>query len=148
MFDNRFPTIEKFSLYRMASAQARTHVNEVERRTGTNAIINTVGDRVVFRFGEKAMGGPFAEQLDRISKWTGGDIDNAVRLINYAKNMTRNEKDAVLAKDDKTEKDNRANDLEKVCEDAKPDVEDHLGHLDRKRRGTQKVISSPKPIGV
>jgi hypothetical protein len=116
-------------------------VREVEARTGTNAIVDTGSGRVVFRYGESA-GGPFSERLDTIRRWHSGDVDDAVYMIQIAKNMSREQKNAVLDREATATKKEDEAALRNVCEEARPDVRNHAAFLDRKRRGVQKVYSA------
>ena len=140
-FDNRFPSLELFHSWRGSSRHVRNCVEEVERRTGTGAIINVDSGRIIFRYGEK-LGGPFAVQMENVERWNGGDVDAAVHVIQYAKNADRYEKDKVVERQEKDEKEGEAKKLQSVCDDAKPDVLDHVAHIDKARRGVAKVISA------
>lgn len=139
MFDNRFPLLERFSAYKGASSHARRCVAEVERRTGTNAIINTRGGRVTFRYGEN-LGGPMGAQLDTISRWSGGDVDDIVRLIQMGK-MSRANKDAIDKDNKAREASEKRSHEERVFDHATPAALDYVAHNDRARRGVQKVTA-------
>ncbi len=140
--DNRFPYLERFSNYRGASKHAQACVTSVEERTGTSAIINMQSGRIIFRYGDN-IGGPLGVPLEHVEHWTGGDVDAAVHTICYAKNASRDEKDKVVSQQDKESKEGEAKQLQSVCDNARPDVVDHAAHLDRARRGTEKVTSLP-----
>lgn len=139
MLDSRFPFVRRFSEV-TASPRLRASVREIERRTGTNAIVNTEAGRVIFRYGD-TMGGPFARSMAEMERWDGGDVDTAVHIIQYAKNAGRDAKDRVVAEQEreKVYEDQAA--MQKVCEDARPDARSHAAFLDRKRRGTASVTA-------
>jgi len=139
MMDNRFPFVCRF-MEVSTSPSVRGYVHEIERRTGTNAIVNVVAGRVIFRYGDK-MGGPFAAQLKDMERWNGGDVDAAVHVIQYAKNADRDDKDKVVSEQEDEKKYQEQAAAQKVCDDARPDVRSHAAFLDRKRRGTAKVTA-------
>lgn len=141
MLDSRFPTVERFDRWRGSSARTRSFASEVASRTGTNAIVNVVTGRVVFRFGESGLGGPFAVCVRDMERWTSGDVDAAVHVINYQRNAGRTERDRELARQAKAERYENEKSVEQVCEDARPDALDHAAYLRRSRRGTRKTIS-------
>lgn len=137
-----FPFLERYSNYRDDNRHVRACVEEVERRTGTEAIINLDSGRLIFRYGDR-LGGPFAIGREEVMRWNGGDVDAAVHVIQYAKNEKPEGKDRVVDRQNKDAKEGEAKQLQSVCDDAKPDVVDHAAHLDRARRGTEKVTSLP-----
>lgn len=142
MLDSRFPSLERLKNWRSASKNAMWCAAQVESRTGTNAIVNVDSGRVIFRFGEESLGGPFGVNIRDMDRWTTGDVDSAVHLINYQRNAGRNEHDRELARQEKAEKDEKQKGIDQACEDARPDALSHAAYLSRERRGTQKVIST------
>lgn len=145
MMDRRYPMIHRISdSAERLGIRVMSSIREVERRTGTNAIINTgarqfENQRVVWRYGDNIYG-PFGVMVSELLRWTGTDVDDAVRMIQMGK-MERDEKDRIALQNTRREASEKVSEQERVLNDATPNVVDYVAHNDRARRGVQKVIA-------
>lgn len=137
--DSRFPTLKRPGECRdLFNQNGRGYMREVERRTGTTAIVNTAGiGRVIFRYGMN-ISGPLAVSIPELNAWNGGHCDAAVKYIQMGK-LSREEKDAIAEQNKRSEDSDRESFEERVLAGAEPNARDYVAHKDRERRGVAKV---------
>lgn len=146
--DRRYPhihhVIDAPGLSETARAAAHGFANAVCLRAMCNCGFNTrtgglfffwgTLDRPIFEFAFR----PKANGLRPVGQ---NDVEDAVALIQRIGKTTPEEKDRIVAQNDKSDKEAVAQSRRKFLADRRPGVKERLSYRDRERRGTQKVIS-------
>jgi hypothetical protein len=147
-FDIRYPFLHRLHSAPILSTQERREAERIAKRlhdnTGLSCAFNAyTGD--LFFYYRSPHGGPFSmPYYDAVTKscrkYSDAEIGDYIKLARYGQ-MSVAEKEAIAARNKKIMDSMEMGKIEKHTEDRAPDVKDYADFLNKRRRGTQKVMS-------
>jgi hypothetical protein len=149
IFDNRYPHMLPVDrplpgLDAMERHAVRAFSRAVETRTGTSGYYNRKTGQVLFVYGDEPHGGPAAYQVRHLGRPIRlpdtGEIDSLVLYIQQGK-MARREKDRIAERNKRHEDGKRDEAQQKFLAERRPSATDYADFLDKKRRGTTKLVA-------
>lgn len=147
MYDRRYPTIHPIDRYLPGLTDeqawhARLVGKQVALATGTRCFYNAANGKLFWCYEAEPHGGPLSvpfREADGVHHYEPWDIAEMIEYIRLGK-MPRAEKERIAASNARAAEQEQKNQHEQWLAERRPDALAYAAFLDRRRRGTQKVV--------